>query len=70
MARNGRLRRNAVTNSLGNFLFSEPVPTRFHVLRALNRRFGFVKNYRRMLHYGVIERAYYGHCMLHAASML
>ena len=69
MARIGRLRRSAVADSLRNILFSEPIPARFHVLRALNRRFGLVKSYRRMLDYGMIERAYYGHCMLHAAML-
>jgi len=69
MARIGRLRRSAVADSLRNILFSEPIPARFHVMRALNRRFGLVKSYRRMLDYGMIERAYYGHCMLHAAML-
>ena len=69
MAGTGRLRGNAVTNRLRNLVFSEPIPARFHVLRALNRRFGFVRSYRRKLDYGMIERPYYGHCMLHAALL-
>ena len=70
MARhNGRLRGNAVTNSLRNFLFGEPIPARFHVMRALNRRFGFVRSYRRKLDFGMVEWPHYGHCMLHAAVL-
>jgi hypothetical protein len=69
MTRASWLRRNAVTNSLRDFLFGEPIPMHFRVLRALDQRFGFLKNYRRKLDHGMIERAHYGHCMLHAAML-
>jgi hypothetical protein len=61
----GWLRQNVVTN----FLFGEPIPTRFLILRALERRFGFLNSYRRRLDYGMVDRPPYGHCMLHAAIL-
>ncbi len=52
------LRQNFITNSLRNWLFDGPVPTRFRVLRALDKRFGFLKDYRRKLDFGIIDRPY------------
>ncbi|WP_156438655.1 hypothetical protein [Bradyrhizobium valentinum] len=51
-------------------LFSQdPIPARYLILRALDRRFGIVKAYQRKLDYGTIERANYGHCMLQSAML-
>jgi hypothetical protein len=51
-------------------LFSQdPIPARYVILRALDRRFGIVKAYQRKLDYGTIERAHYGHCMLQSAML-
>ncbi|MCA1454150.1 hypothetical protein I6F35_13120 [Bradyrhizobium sp. BRP22] len=47
----------------------DPIPTRYLLLRALDRRYGIVKSYQRKLDYGLVERAHYGHCMLHAAIL-
>ena len=50
-------------------LFEDPRPTRYLLLRALDRRFGIVKTYQSKLDYGLVERAHYGHCMLQAAIL-
>jgi hypothetical protein len=49
-------------------LFKEPVPLRFHVLRFLDRRLNFL-GYPSKLDYNIIERPWYGHCLLHAAYL-
>ncbi len=43
MAGIGRLGRTPSRMSLRNSLLGEPIPTRFRIMRALDRRFGFVK---------------------------
>jgi hypothetical protein len=63
------LRRNPAANALRNLLFQEATPARLRVLRALDRRLGIVRDYRRRLDLGLIERPHYGHCMLHAALL-
>ena len=40
-------------------LFEDPRPTRYLLLRALDRRFGIVKTYQSKLDYGLVERAHY-----------
>jgi hypothetical protein len=66
----GWLRGNPVVNGVRNMVFGDPVvPLRLQALRALDRRFGLVRSYRRRLDYDLIERPHYGHCLLHAATL-
>jgi len=44
-------------------------PTTRRLLQALNRRYEVVRDYRRKLDFGLIERPHYGHCMLYAAHL-
>jgi len=72
MPTNNILRRNQVLNVARYRLFEslrDPVPVGVRIVRALDRRFGLVKNYRRKLELGLIERPHYGYCMLHAALL-
>ena len=69
-----RLRVNKLASSLRGLLqrkllSQDPIPARYLILRALDRRFGIVKTYQRKLDYGTIERAHYGHCMLQSAML-
>lgn len=61
----GRLRRLLQRTLLSQ----DPIPARYLLIRALDRRFGIVKTYQRKLDYGTIERAHYGHCMLQSAML-
>jgi hypothetical protein len=54
---------------LRTLLSQDPIPARYLLIRALDRRFGIVKAYRRKLDYGTIDRAHYGHCMLQSAML-
>jgi hypothetical protein len=49
-------------------LFAEPIPTRYFVLRFLDRRFNLL-SYEQKLRVGSIERSHYGYCMLEAAKL-
>jgi hypothetical protein len=65
---------NKLSGGLRRFLqrtvFSQdPIPARYLLIRALDRRFGIVKTYQRKLDYGTIDRAHYGHCMLQSAML-
>jgi hypothetical protein len=68
------LRENRLTGGLRrslqrNLLSQDPIPARYLLIRALDRRFGIVKTYQRKLDYGTIDRAHYGHCMLQSAML-
>ncbi len=69
MTLSDRLRRNVVADTLRDYVFGEVVPLRVQVMRTLHRRFGVMKSYRRQLDFGMIEKPYYGHGMLHAAIL-
>jgi hypothetical protein len=67
-------RENKLTGGLRRLLqrtllSQDPIPARYLLIRALDRRFGIVKTYQRKLDYGTIERAHYGHCMLQSAML-
>jgi hypothetical protein len=67
-------RENNLTSGLRRLLqrtllSQDPIPARYLLIRALDRRFGIVKTYRRKLDYGTIDRAHYGHCMLQSAML-
>jgi hypothetical protein len=67
-----RLRENNLTNRLRGALhrsLHEPIPSRYLLLRALDRRFGLVKSYQSKLDYGTVDRVHYGHCMLQSATL-
>ncbi len=49
-------------------LFREATPLRYHMLRFLDHRLDFLQ-YPAKLYYSTIERAWYGHCLLHAAQL-
>jgi hypothetical protein len=68
------LRENKLTGGLRRLLqrtllSQDPIPARYLLIRALDRRFGIVKTYQRKLDYGTIDRAHYGHCMLQSAML-
>jgi hypothetical protein len=65
---------NKLSNRVRGFLqrkllTQDPIPARYLILRALDRRFGIVKTYQRKLDHGTVERAHYGHCMLQSAIL-
>jgi hypothetical protein len=67
-------RENKLTGGLRKLLqrtllSQDPIPARYLLIRALDRRFGIVKTYQRKLDHGTIERAHYGHCMLQSAML-
>jgi hypothetical protein len=68
------LRENKLTGALRRLLqrillSQDPIPARYLLIRALDRRFGIVKNYQHKLDYGAIDRAHYGYCMLQSAIL-
>jgi len=71
MAGLGWLSQDSFTGRVRSFLrnFREPLPARFFLLRALDRRFGILKRFQVKLNYGLVERPFYGHGMLQAAIL-
>jgi hypothetical protein len=68
------LRENKLSSRLSELLqrkllWQDPIPFRYLILRAVDRRFGIVKAYQHKLDYGLIERPHYGHCMLQSAML-
>jgi hypothetical protein len=66
------LRENSLTQRFLGALrrcLQEPIPSRYLLLRALDRRFGFVRSYQSKLDYGTVDRVHYGHCMLQSATL-